>query len=278
MPIRYCVTGCGNTLGLMVRSNTRCRKCRDKEVQTLRTAKREQRAAVAKINGAILLHSCLSNGVLDPAPPGGCLCRKFISVSQARQLVDAGRAVDWTTRKEFFNNGPIVEKSRRLAPPISSLGQRVAIERRTEHRDLDEREITRLKASIEEDKFWRAREEDCKIDIEHQIAVEAQAKLIRSYTDAEWLAIEREFALHRGFCDGIGHDERTLGSVGLNVRSQRATQTDDDEIQDRDEETVTNETEAENEPTPIDGTETEGEVNDAADERREFDEELEEAA
>jgi len=231
MTDRICIVdGCGRELGALQRRGAKCRECQAQERQALKDMRHQQRGAVAKLKGAsILLHSCLSNGVLDP--PIDCLCRKYITVDQARHLVNVvGRAVDFETRKEFFNNAPIIEKNRLKSPPLSTLGQRVAIQRKIEHRDLNESDIARLKATADEDKLWRARELACKIDVEHAIAVEERMKLVRVYSDKEWLEMEATFALHRGFLDGIGIDERTLGSVGLNLGSRRATLADEEEM------------------------------------------------
>jgi hypothetical protein len=210
MTDRICIVdGCGRELGALQRRGAKCRECQAQERQALKDMRHQQRGAVAKLKGAsILLHSCLSNGVLDP--PIDCLCRKYITVDQARHLVNiVGRAVDFETRKEFFNNAPIIEKDRLKSPPLSTLGQRIAIERKTEHRDLDEKDITRLRATIDEDKLWRAKEHDCKIDIENDLAIASRAEITKEYSEKEWLAIEKVQKTLPAYVSGVGFDERT---------------------------------------------------------------------
>ena len=173
------------------------------------------RTEKARQAGLALVHSCLSNGLIDPSGP--CLCRHYVSAERARDMVAKGRVVDLATREAVFRGGPVVEKSRLKCPPISSLGQRIAIERKIVRggSPVSEAEIVRMKASVAEDKAWRQAEFDSKIDIEHQLAIAEQSKLI-VFVD------ENEFDEMKANSDGrpgifVAQDDRS--SIGRDVGS-----------------------------------------------------------
>ncbi len=65
---------------------------------------------------------------------------------------------------------------------MSSLGQRVAIERKSE--EFDERDIVKMKAIVAEDRTFRDLERSCKIELEHELSLQAQESLI-VFVDAE---------------------------------------------------------------------------------------------
>jgi hypothetical protein len=233
MTDRFCANGCGKLLGAMQRANSQCRVCKERDLQTSRDTKRKQRDKQANLAGAILLHSCLSNGVLDPFDPTRCLCRKYVSVDHAKHLVKIGRVVDWQTRKEFFNNGPVVEKSRLRNPPMSSLGQKVAIERKVE---FDERDIVKMRATVLEDRTLRDLERSCKIEVEHELSLQTQASLI-VFVDPELFdeAKKRSWGRPEIF---VTKDERS--STGRDVGPAH----DEQDEEDQNDQTITTETNA----------------------------------
>src|SRR5579863_7965930 len=96
MSERFCATtGCGTKLG--INSSSKCFNCREKAKRIKQEIARQKRAEEMKAAGAVLLHSCLSDGLLDPVPEK-CLCRKLIPVSLAKHYIDVGRCVDLATR------------------------------------------------------------------------------------------------------------------------------------------------------------------------------------
>jgi hypothetical protein len=167
---------CGQKLSSISRS-IKCYRCREEAKRIKQRTDRGKRIEDLKQAGMVLVHSCLSNGLLDPAEET-CLCRRYVTVERAKDMVAKGRVLDMATRDACFRGGPVVEKSRLKCPPISSIGQRIAIERKIVRHDYDEKEIARMKTTADEDRRLRIEERDCKIDIEHQLAIEEQAKLI----------------------------------------------------------------------------------------------------
>jgi hypothetical protein len=224
MPERVCE--CGNKLSSMNRS-LKCYRCKEEARKIKQATKRVNILEEMKAAGRVRVHSCISH-LLDPAPLK-CSCRKFVSFEEAKRYIEIGRCLDWKTRKPMFSGNAIVERSRQKCPPLSTLGARIAIERSIvrDRIPVNEAAIARMKRSVAEDKAWRNIESDLKIDIEHEIALEEQNKLIKFYTPDEWADIEQTFSLHRGFYDGIGTDDRTLGGVGRNHRLQDAVSDDD---------------------------------------------------
>lgn len=170
MPERLC--SCGNKLS-SINHSLKCYTCKEKERYEKRRQEGQKKLDEAKAAGRVRLHSCISHA-LDPTPQR-CGCRKFVTYAAAREYIRIGRAVDLHTREACFHEREIIEKSRHKTPPISSLGQRIAIERKSEEFGAS---IVRMKAVIEEDNALRAQEKRLKIAIEHEIALEEQAKLI----------------------------------------------------------------------------------------------------
>jgi hypothetical protein len=215
MPDRFCVTGCGNKIGSMSHAK-KCRSCKERDERTAKESNREVRTEKAKQAGLVLVHSCLSNGLIDPSGP--CLCRRYVSLERAKDMVAKGMVLDMATRDAVFRGGPVVEKSRLKCPPISSLGQRIAIERKIVRHDYDEKEIARMKATADEDRRSMVEERRCKIDIEHELAIEEQAKLIVRID-------EQTFERMKAHSDGrpgifVAQDDRS--SIGRDVGSSNA--------------------------------------------------------
>jgi hypothetical protein len=221
------VCECGNKLSSINRS-LKCFKCRQASKRIKQQTDREKRIGDLKSAGMILLHSCLSDSRFDPAS-SNCACRKFVPVERAKQMIAIGRCLDMATRDACFRGGPIVEKSRLKCPPLSSIGQRVAIERKVVNHDFNERELLRIKATADEDRRLRIVEQDCKIEIENEIAIEERTKLTRVYSDDEWLEIEKIQKTLPSYVSGVGDDQRT--TVGRNARSSEVSIDEADEIE-----------------------------------------------
>jgi hypothetical protein len=214
MPDRFCVN-CNSKL-VSINRSVRCRACREVAKKIKQRTEREKRMDDLKQTGMILVHSCLSDGRYDPAS-SSCECRKFVPIERAKDMIAKGRCLDMATRDACFRQGPIVETSRLKCPPISSLGQRIAIERKVVNHDFNERELLRIKATADEDRRLRIVEQDCKIEIENEIAIAERTKLTRVYSDEEWLEIEQIQKTLPVYVSGIGRDERS--TVGRNARS-----------------------------------------------------------
>jgi hypothetical protein len=181
--------------------------------------------------------------------------------------------VDFVTRHACFHGGDICEISRIKNPPTSTLGQRVAIERKTV--TFDEKGIARMRAVAEEDRLLRNEEQVFKIEIEHELAIEALTRITKVYSDDEWQQLDRTFSLHRGFYDGIGTSDLTLGGVGVD-RLPRFKPMSDEEIEDQEHattENAANENFTETESKTTDDTEqTEFEPTESLIEIEEFEE------
>jgi hypothetical protein len=210
MTERFC--DCGNKLSSINRS-LKCYQCKEKAEYEKRREADEKILAEAKARGLVRLHSCISS-LHDPMPKR-CTCRKFITFDEARAFIKSGRAVDFQTRKACFCENAIVEASRHKNVPRSTIGARVAIERKIVQPIYDERDIARMRATAEEDRRLRREEQACKADIEHALATEAQAKLIVFVDEAVFdEAKKRSWGRPEIF---VTHEERT--SIGRDVGS-----------------------------------------------------------
>jgi hypothetical protein len=222
----------------------KCRDCRQRDDQVIKELNRrirtESTAKIAKKAGLVRLHSCLANiaDYLDAPPP--CLCRKYVSIEKARELIRIGQAVDFESRQACFHERAIVEASKHKNPPLSTIGSKIAIERvvvNSEGNQFDKAEITRLKQTVAEDQAWRKIERDSKIDIEHDIAVEEQNKLIIFVDEGEF---EEMKARSWGRPDlFVLKDERT--SLGRDVGSSRGDSSIDVDESDAEQPTETEE-------------------------------------
>lgn len=217
MPERLC--SCGNKLGPMQRNNAKCRVCKNQEIQAEKDSRRKRRAEAASNVGAILVHSCLADAHLDPQPVS-CLCRKYVSVGQAKSMIGSGRCLDMATRQACFHQASIVETSRMLRPPVSSLGQRIAAQRLAEFHEQD---ITKMRAVADESKRWRDVENKFKVDFEQMLAMEPLAMITKIYSDDEWMRLEKLHERVPVVSLPFGWDERTLGGTGVNIPSRKAT-------------------------------------------------------
>jgi hypothetical protein len=94
--------------------------------------------------------------------------------------------------------------------PLSTLGQRIVIERKVEY---DEKEIERMKAIADEDRRLRIEEYDCKIDIEHDLAIAEQNKLIVFVDEKTFDEMKEKTWGRPGIFNRI--EERT--SIGLDI-------------------------------------------------------------
>jgi hypothetical protein len=208
------VCPCGNKLSSMNRS-LRCYKCKEKDAYEKRRQAGQKQLDEAKAAGRVRLHSCISNAFHDPMPTA-CSCRKFVTFDQAREFIRTGRCVDFQTRSSNLFDRAIVERSRLKSMPVSTLGQRIAIERKTV--EFDEKEIARMKAAVEEHKILRIQEQSCKIDIEHDLAIEEQNKLIVLVDEETFDEMKARSWGRPGIFNRI--EERT--SVGVDVLSLEA--------------------------------------------------------
>jgi hypothetical protein len=258
MPSKKC--GCGREISSFRRSDV-CHVCRD-EKQRVR-AKQNQlvaRTAAAKVTGKTLVHSCFyGNGSNDPFVLDRCHCKQLVTAHEAGVLVSDGDAFNFSIEhreyKSYDGTGAIVLKKRFQTPPVSTLAGRIGIERvfingtskkpRKEggtpypteaSKTYNAKEMAAMRITAQEDREWRHAEMMARIDVENEIAVAEQKKLIKVYSDEAWLELERTFAIHRGFHDGIGHDERTLGGTGI-TQSQLAMP-QDDEIEEQNDQTT----------------------------------------
>ena len=186
----------------------KCYRCKANDEYEKRRQAAQKILVEAKAAGLVRLHSCIST-LHDPMPKT-CKCRKFVTFADAREFIKLGRAVDFRTREACFHGRAIVERSRMKSMPLSTLGQRIAIERKVEY---DEEEIARMKVIADEDKRLRLEECDCKIDIEHDLALEEQAKLIVFVDEREFEEMKERSWGRPGLFNRI--EERT--SIGLNV-------------------------------------------------------------
>jgi hypothetical protein len=113
-----------------------------------------------------------------------------------------------------------------------------------------------MKASVAEDKAWRQAEFDSKIDIEHELSLAEQNKLVKFYSPLSWLMMEQIQRTLPVYVSGIGHDERS--SAGK-TKPQRIDYEDTEEHYAK---TTSTETEANPhiESTPSTDTHTEDEI------------------
>jgi hypothetical protein len=201
------VCQCGNKLSSMNQS-LKCYVCKEKYAYEKRRQAGQKKLDEAKAAGRVRLHSCISD-INDPMPMA-CSCRRFVTFDKAREFIRTGRCVDFKTRSANFFERAIVERSRLKSMPLSTLGQRIAIGRKIEY---DEEEIARMKAIADEDRQLRIEEWDCKIDIEHDLAIAEQNKLIVFVEEKTFDEMKEKTWGRPGIFNRI--EERT--SIGLDI-------------------------------------------------------------
>jgi hypothetical protein len=161
------------------------------------------------------VHSCCGHD--DRFNIDECNCRLIVSTKEAERMIQQHEAVNLDHRavREYDGHGQIIAVKEFKSPPISSLGNRIAIQRGAERKaHVSEDDIVRMRAIVVEDLQWRRAERDCKTDVEHAIALETQAELIVE-VDPDTFDKKRDESWGR---PGIfATEERSLGSIGRDV-------------------------------------------------------------
>src|SRR5260370_3869728 len=169
---RVCLQ-CGSPISSMRRGKFCNRDCGDVYRQLAKQGGREigivKRECAAVRSGYVLFHNCIPGGGagLDPFVPELCRCRKTISFEKAKSLVARGEALDFETRKQFFNDRAIVQIGKMLRTPRSMSIEKANIQRSVEHHSTKTKDKTiaemkaviEMKAVVAKDKAWRDQEE-----------------------------------------------------------------------------------------------------------------------
>jgi hypothetical protein len=215
MPERFCAA-CGAKL-ISINRSEKCRVCREKlqrdRSQTAREAKQRERQLQQRKQGLVLLHRCLSRPE-DP-PDTTCICRKWISIVEAKALVTSGSAVDFVSRRPLFVERDVLEVGLLKNPPRSSLGGRVTTV--LCDRTFTPEEVERLEKLAKEDRAWRRIESIVKTRVEHELALEAMQLLTVEIDSAEWFRNERASRDIPVVMIPVNFDSRTEGGVGIDV-------------------------------------------------------------
>lgn len=237
MPKRLCA--CGSSIPSMSGSS-RCLACRQRESKVTRVCayepcsgefsttkaksrfcgvlcwlrfKSEQRQNA----GDFIVHSCLSNEH-DLYDPTKCRCRLRVSDAEVQESFrsNAIRNLDEAHRHErCWTGGDVVLIGKLQRPPICSLGTRIATEKLACGRTLAADELLRLQAVASEDRQWRSLERIQKVEIEHELSLEAMGSLLVEIPDEKWLKDRDDAEGIPIIQSRVGIDERS--SVGVDV-------------------------------------------------------------
>jgi hypothetical protein len=226
----------------------KCRSCRDNARRALSEKAKLEHLEQKHKAGFILVHSCIS----DPHNKSEhkCRCRHWVSREIAAEMCRAGEIVDYETRAEFFfgQGRDVLTTRKKLRAPRTRTITRPEIEtsiadfeRRKElilsqaspelrqevekmlkaPHPLTNRIPTISRLHIEEawhSKSEKAQEERDRIEAYGQLTLEAWQCLIREVPADEFDRIEesqRGVPVIQG--SPIGADDRTAGSVGVDV-------------------------------------------------------------
>jgi hypothetical protein len=234
---RLCL--CGQTISPMSHANIKkCRACRERDEWITKESKRRARleatAKEAKQAGLVQLHSCLGNAAdhLDAPPP--CLCRKYVSVEKARELIRIGQAVDFESRQACFHQRCIVETSRVNKTPRGATIEKAHILRGVQRpksipgktEEQLKAEVQALERRIQEDQLEKSEDERHRWEVWSELQREFYVSLTKQYSEADWLKMEQTQKTLPVYISGIGHDERS--STGK-TKSQRIDDEDTEE-------------------------------------------------
>src|SRR6267378_1381398 len=159
---RVCLQ-CGGPISSMRRGKFCNRDCGDIYRKLVQQGGREigivKRECAAVQSGYVLFHNCIPGGGagLDPFIPERCSCRKTVSVEKAKSLVARGEALDFETRKPFFNDLAIVQIGKLLRTPRAMTIEKANLARATE--TYSTKTVKEMKRAIAQDKLERAEEE-----------------------------------------------------------------------------------------------------------------------
>jgi len=158
---KFCNRDCGDTYRKLVKQGGREIGIKKRECAAVRT-------------GYVLFHNCIPGGGegLDPFFPQKCRCRKTISFEKAKSLVSRGEAVDFETRKPFFNDRAIVQIGKLERTPRSMTIEKANAERsvgifkneRKVRQQRTARNVEEMQAAVAQDKLERAEEELLRMD------------------------------------------------------------------------------------------------------------------
>ena len=222
---RLCLQ-CGNIISRMRGGQAKfCnRDCRDTFGKLVKEGGKElgitRRECAAIRVDSVLFHDCIPGGGagLDPFFAEKCRCRKTISFEKAKSLVARGEALDFDTRKPFFNDRAIVQIGKLLRTPRSMSIEEANCERATQDytskrkAKAKDKTIEDLEAAVAQDKAHRDEEEKLRMEIYNETTLETRAKWIVFVDAEEYDRSERE---SRGRCLFNFADERS--SAGVDV-------------------------------------------------------------
>jgi hypothetical protein len=223
--VRLCLH-CGSQISSIRRGKFCNRDCGDAYRKLVKQGGREigirKRECAAVRTGYVLFHNCVPGGGqgLDPFVPEKCRCRKTVKVETAQNLVARGEALDFETRKPFFNDRAIVQIGKLLRTPRAMTIERANCERITQDyslkRKTKNKTIKDLEVAVSQDKAHRDEEEKLRMEIYNEITLETRAKWIVFVDVEEYDRAERE---SRGRCLFNFADERS--SVSKDVSEPR---------------------------------------------------------
>jgi hypothetical protein len=172
--VRLCLQ-CRSHISSMRRGKFCNRECRDLYAKLVRLGGKEigirKRECAAVRTGFVLFHNCIPGGGagLDPFFPELCRCRKTVTMEKAKILVARGEAIDFATRKPFFDDRAIAQVGKLLRTPRSASIEKSHVERsvgilKRAPRRKRVRNLEELQAAIAVDKQWREEEEQIRME------------------------------------------------------------------------------------------------------------------
>jgi len=190
------------------------RDCRDTFGKAVKQGGKElgitRRECAAIRVDSVLFHNCIPGGGagLDPFVPELCRCRKTVSVEKAKSLVARGEALDFETRKPFFNDLAIVQIGKLLRTPRAMTIEKANLARATE--TYSTKTVKEMKRAIAQDKLERAEEELLRME-HYQFLTVQSMRIIQ--VPADQFDQEKENEFWRGRClFAPSSDERTSKS------------------------------------------------------------------
>jgi hypothetical protein len=153
-----------------------------------------------KVDGLVLVHSCLSDAKHDQFVVGGCVCRKTVTKEDSFDLIKKGECISLTTREYQFDGGPIIYVSGHSKTPraptieanhiLYGVGSMAPSKKKSKTQTRAIEELLQLR---EEERASLAEEARVRWDEYHRLDVAAFQSLIREIPAGEYDRRCKEF-------------------------------------------------------------------------------------
>jgi hypothetical protein len=180
--VRLCQQ-CSSPISAMRRGNFCSKSCGAKHYNLVKQGGQElnvtRKSCAAIRKGMVIFHRCILGGGegLDPFFADRCRCSKKVSFEKAASLVGRGEAIDFVTRKPYFEDRDIIQigilKQTPRAATIEKSHMERATETHTTKRGTESQNVEALRAAVKEDRMLRDMEERVRMVVYQVIGVKA---------------------------------------------------------------------------------------------------------